>query len=151
VGNDHPRTADIVYIMRTDNEQDEHGIVGGCYDDSSLPIGGSTHGGLSPYELRNVLVAHGPAFQQGAVTTLPSGTVDVMPTLLHLMGYDIPETVDGRILTESLATSTGAPEAKVDPLTYHTEVRTGAGAYRQYLDAARVGSTVYLEHGWVEA
>jgi hypothetical protein len=67
------------------------------------------------------------------------------------MGYDIPETVDGRILTESLATSTGAPGAEADPLTYHTEVRTGAGVYRQYLDAARVGSTVYLEHGWVEA
>lgn len=151
VGNEHPRTADIVYIMRTDDERDENGIVGGCFDDSSLPIGGSTHGGLSPYELHNVLVAHGPAFQQGTVNTLPSGTVDVMPTLLHLMGYDIPETVDGRILTEALATSSGVPEAEAVPLTYHTEARTGAGIYRQHLDATRVGATVYLEHGWVEA
>ena len=149
VGNEHPRTADIVYIMRTDDDPDEHGIVGGCYDDSGLPIGGSTHGGLSPYELRNVLVAHGPAFQEGKVNSLPSGTVDIMPTLLHLMGYDIPATVDGRILSEALAEPQHTPELAVDALSYHTETKTGAGSYQQHLDATRVGSTIYLERGWV--
>jgi arylsulfatase A-like enzyme len=81
---------------------------------------------------------------------LPSGTVDVMPTLLHLMGYDIPETVDGRILTESLATSSDVIEAEAVPLTYHTEASTGAGIYRQHLGATRMDATVYLEYGWVE-
>jgi hypothetical protein len=74
-----------------------------------------------------------------------------MPTLLHLMGYAIPETVDGRILTESLAAAPDRPEAEAAPLTYYTEARTTAGVYRQHLDATRVGSTVYLEHGWVES
>ena len=69
VMNEHPRTGDIVYIVHTDDAQDAHGVVGGCYDDSRLPIGGSTHGGLSPYELHNVMVAYGPAFQQSQVTS----------------------------------------------------------------------------------
>ena len=73
-----------------------------------------------------------------------------MPTLLHLMGYDIPETVDGRILREALAASPGVPESETTPLTYHTEANTGAGVYQQHLATTRVGSTVYLEHGWVE-
>ena len=60
---EHPRAGDVLYTMRTDDASDEHGIVGGCYDDSELPLGGGTHGGLSEHELQNVCVAFGPAFQ----------------------------------------------------------------------------------------
>jgi len=76
--NDHTRAGDIVYVMRADEASDAHGIVGGCYDDSHLPVGGGTHGGLSQYELHNVCVACGPAFQQGSPSLIPSGTVDLL-------------------------------------------------------------------------
>jgi hypothetical protein len=148
--NEHPRTGDIVYIMRTDDERDQHGIAGGCYDDSGLPLGGSTHGGLSPYEIQNVLVAYGPDFQESKVNPWPSGTIDVMPTFLHLLGYPIPPQVDGRVLYEALAQSHGMPEVEVTSLTYSTEATTLAGVYRQHLETSQVGRTVYLEHGWVE-
>ncbi len=148
--NDHARTGDIVYIMRTDNDRDEYGVAGGCYDDSSLPIGGSTHGGLSPYELQNILVAYGPAFQEGKINPLPSGTVDVMPTILHLLGYEIPARVDGRVLYEALAQPTHNQHAHAESRTYSTEAATPAGLYRQHLKTTRLGTTVYLDHGWVE-
>jgi predicted AlkP superfamily pyrophosphatase or phosphodiesterase len=150
VGNEHPRTGDIVYIMRTDDDHDDHGIIGGCYDDSSLPIGGSTHGGLSPYELQNVLVAYGPAFRSGYVAPLPSSTVDVMPTLLHVLGYAIPERVDGRVLSEALRDHSIALKSEPEVLTYHTEVATSAGLYQQHIKATRVSTTIYLDRGWVE-
>ena len=150
VMNEHPRTGDIVYIMRTDDTQDAHGVVGGCYDDSRLPIGGSTHGGLSPYELHNVMVAYGPAFEEGQVNPLPSGTIDVMPTLLHLLGYAIPASVDGRVLYESLARNGHHQASTAEPLRFSTEATTPTGLYRQHVAATRVGRTVYLDQGWVD-
>jgi arylsulfatase A-like enzyme len=148
--NEHPRTGDIVYVMRNDEHQNAYGMVGNCYDDSSLPIGGSTHGGLSRYELRNVCMAYGPAFRAGYQSTLPSGTIDVMPTLLHLLGYDIPASVEGRVLYEALAQSAHTPAAAPATHTCSAEVATPAGVYRQHLSFTRVGATTYLERGWVE-
>lgn len=149
VGNDHVRSGDIVYIMRTDDEPNAHGLPGGCYDDSSLPLGGSTHGGLSPYELQNVFAATGPEFRVGHTNTLPSGTVDVMPTMLHLMGYPIPPSVDGRVLKEALAQAEDVNGAMAEPATYGVAAK-GSG-YCQYLETTRVDQTVYLERAWVEA
>jgi predicted AlkP superfamily pyrophosphatase or phosphodiesterase len=149
VGNDHARSGDIVYIMRTDDTKNEHGLRGSCYDDSSLPVGGSTHGGLSPYELQNVFAAVGPDFQSGQTDTLPSGTIDVMPTLLHLMGYPIPPSVDGRVLREALAQSEDAGEWMAEPATYG--VAAQESGYYQYLETTRVDQTVYVERGWCEA
>jgi predicted AlkP superfamily pyrophosphatase or phosphodiesterase len=149
VGNDHARSGDIVYIMRTDDTKNEHGLRGSCYDDSGLPVGGSTHGGLSPYELQNVLAAVGPDFQSGQTNTLPSGTIDVMPTLLHLMGYPIPPSVDGRVLREALASSRSAEGWLAEPAAYGVAAKEHG--YYQYLETARVDKTVYVERGWCEA
>jgi arylsulfatase A-like enzyme len=148
--NEHPRAGDIVYVMRTDEEQDAHGIVGGCYDDSSLPLGGGTHGGLSQHELRNVCMAYGPAFQAGKESMMPSGTIDVLPTVLHVLGYAIPASVEGRVLYEALAHSAPQPELPVATHTYSAEAATAVGVYRQHLTVTRVGATTYLERGWVE-
>lgn len=149
VGNDHVRSGDIVYIMRTDDECNIHGLPGSCYDDSGLPLGGSTHGGLSPYELQNVFAAFGPDFRSGHIKSLPSGTIDVMPTLLHLMDYPIPPSVDGRVLHEALSQAVDAPEVIAEPATYG--VASHHSSYCQYLETTRVDRTVYLERAWVEA
>jgi len=148
--NDHARTGDIVYVMRTDEASDVHGIIGGCYDDSHVPVGGGTHGGLSQYELHNVCVACGPAWQQGSTSLVPSGTVDLLPTLLHILDYSIPPRVEGRILYEALAQSHAVHPSSIESQTYSAETVTAAGLYRQHLTTTRVGTTVYLERGWVE-
>jgi arylsulfatase A-like enzyme len=150
VCNEHPRTGDIVYVMRTDEAADERGIIGGCYDDSNLPLGGGTHGGLSVHELRNLCVAYGPAFQSGIESQLPSGTIDLLPTILHHLGLPIPATVDGRVLHEMLAPSPAPPPSPPQTQTYTTEAKTPHGLYRQHLTLTRSGSTTYLERGWVE-
>jgi predicted AlkP superfamily pyrophosphatase or phosphodiesterase len=149
VGNDHARSGDIVYIMRTDDEQNTHGLRGSCYDDSGLPVGGSTHGGISPYELQNVFAATGPDFRAGQTNSLPSGTIDVMPTLLHLIGYPIPPSVDGRVLTEALAKPADAREVAAEPATYGVAAKEIG--YCQYLETTRVDKTVYVERGWIES
>ena len=148
--NDHARAGDIVYVMRSDEASDVHGIIGGCYDDSHVPVGGGTHGGLSQYELHNVCVACGPAFQQGSTSLVPSGTVDLLPTLLHVLDYPIPPRVEGRVLYEALVQPQGVPTSSAGSHTYSAETVTAAGLYRQHLTTTRVGRTVYLERGWVE-
>src|SRR5262249_39474690 len=148
--NDHARTGDIVYVMRSDEASDVHGIIGGCYDDSHVPVGGGTHGGLSRYELHNVCVACGPAFQQGSTSLIPSGTVDLLPTFLHILDYPIPPRVEGRILYEALTQSHGVRTSSVESHTSSAETVTAAGLYPQPVTTARFGRTVYLERGWVE-
>ncbi len=148
--NEHARTGDIVYVLRTDEERDAYGIIGGCYDDSKIALGGGTHGGLSTHEIHNVCVAYGAAFRQGHVSTLPSGTIDLMPTLLHVLDYPIPPTVEGRVLQEVLVQPRPAPVYAPESRTYSAETQTAAGLYRQHLTTTRMGSTVYLERGWTE-
>jgi predicted AlkP superfamily pyrophosphatase or phosphodiesterase len=150
VCNDHPRAGDIVYVMRSDEDRDSHGIVGGCYDDSNLPLGGGTHGGLSQHELRNLCVAYGPAFQERVESQQPSGTIDLMPTILHHLGYAIPPTVDGRILSEALAASQSSPTLAAETRTYTTAATTPNGFYQQHVTVTRVGRTTYVERGWVD-
>lgn len=150
VCNDHARTGDIVYVMRTDEETDEHGIVGGGYDDSKIPLGGGTHGGLSQHELRNVCVLYGPAFREGFENPLPSGTIDLMPTLLHLLGYPLPSPVEGRVLYETLAKPGDFPQVPAVSCTHTADATTPAGLYRQHLTTTQIGTTTYIERGWVE-
>jgi hypothetical protein len=73
-----------------------------------------------------------------------------MPTLLHLMGYDIPPRVDGRILHEALSRASTTSDLTVETRTYSAGQHTAVGLYQQHLTTTQVGSTTYLERGWVE-
>jgi arylsulfatase A-like enzyme len=99
--------------------------------------------------LQNVFAATGPDFRAGQTNSLPSGTIDVMPTLLHLIGYPIPPAVDGRVLTEALAKPADAREVAAEPATYGVAAKEIG--YCQYLEATRVDKTVYVERGWIES
>jgi len=49
-----------------------------------------------------------------------------------------------------LAQAPAVPGSAPQTQTYSTEAVTSAGLYRQHLTTTRVGTTVYLERGWVE-
>jgi arylsulfatase A-like enzyme len=59
------------------------------------------HGSFSPRDIHNTLIASGPHFKVGFTDSLPTGNVDVAPTVAELLGlhFDAP---DGRILNEAL-------------------------------------------------
>jgi arylsulfatase A-like enzyme len=48
-------------------------------------------------------VLFGPGVRPGVALAEPISHVDQMPTLLHLLGVEIPDHVQGRVLTEILA------------------------------------------------
>ncbi len=59
------------------------------------------HGSFSPRDVHNTLLARGPHFKAGFVDTLPSGNVDLAPTVAQLLGLHF-QAPDGRVLLEAL-------------------------------------------------
>ena len=78
------------------------------------------HGSFGTTDVHNTLIAHGPSFKPGTVTT-PSGNVDVAPTVAHVLGLSMPQA-DGRILDEGLVrpAATGAPTLATSTVTSTT-------------------------------
>ena len=73
--------------------------------------------------------------------------MDLLPTVLTVLGLPVPEHVQGRILMESLSgTGSGAPPEAVR----ETVTAEGVDGYRACLAISRVGDTPYLDCGWVE-
>jgi arylsulfatase A-like enzyme len=65
-----------------------------------------SHGSTSRFCIHNTLLAAGPDIRVGFRDELPSGNVDVAPTILHLLGVQPEKPFDGRILTEALLGTT---------------------------------------------
>ena len=139
---DHPRSPDIYYILRTDDENDSNGFMGTCYFDTGLPVGGGIHGGLHHKELNPLCAATGSLFGEGVAVETHSGIVDIAPTILHGLGISPPATMEGRVLHEAFADNRGTPEASVAET-----FETGTGHYEQVLRRSRVGDACYLDGG----
>ena len=109
---DSPDAPDVAFAMRWTDAKNPGGLAGEIVEDISgaryrtvarlaAPKGG--HSSLSRFDLHNTLVAAGPDFRQGFVDELPSGNVDVAPTVLHILGVKPQQPMDGRVLSEALA------------------------------------------------
>src|SRR6266567_9510115 len=102
---------------------------GACYDyDASAVIGGvngteysgsllnnsygGMHGSFSPLDVHNTLIAYGPDFREGLKDPVPTGNVDVAPTVAGILGLSLPRT-DGRPLTEALRNGPGPGDYQV--------------------------------------
>jgi arylsulfatase A-like enzyme len=59
------------------------------------------HGSFSPMDVHNTLIAAGPDFRTGFKDPLPSGNVDVAPTVARILGLSLPGA-QGRPLLEAL-------------------------------------------------
>jgi len=73
------------------------------------------HGGhgkmLSVNLIATPLLLQGPGVPQGARISEPVANIDIFPTLLHLVGHQVPEHLDGRSLVAAMYGSAG-PEAE---------------------------------------
>src|ERR1700731_3938126 len=77
--------------------------VGGMIDaDWQRAAGKGTHATLSRFDMHNTLIAAGPDFRRGYVDDLPSGNVDLAPTILRILGVQSPSSLDGRVLSEAM-------------------------------------------------
>jgi len=114
----------------------------------------SSHGSFAVTDMQNMLIAHGPRFGSGVVSSVPCGLIDVAPTVLSLFGIAPPEHWDGRVLWELYAQDQGqatpAPGREGAELVESSEVltasvRRGRFYYSQEVRLQRIGGTRYLD------
>jgi arylsulfatase A-like enzyme len=98
--------------------------------------------------MHNTLVAAGPDFRRGQTDDLPTGNVDLAPTILHILGIKAPQEMDGRILSEAMTSVDQVPVAgKTGAKTIEARKDFAAGIWRQSLRISGVGSTIYFDEG----
>ncbi len=144
---DSASAPDIVLSLRWTADKSTNGTPGLiCSDYGQYSPGQGMHGSLSPFDMHNICFAAGPDFRQGMQDNLPSGNIDVAPTVLWILGVDPPQRLSGRILEEALA---HAPDRRPSSRPYRLEATctTGGCTWRQYLTYAQVNGVLYFEEG----
>jgi len=139
------RAPDVVMAFRWDASKNQFDVPGLIDADWQRAAGKGTHASLSRFDMHNTLIAAGPDFKRGETDDLPSGNVDLAPTILQILGIKPDSKMDGRILSEAMTTAmaSGKLETKKIDATKNFE----SGTWRQSLQVSRVGSTIYLDEG----
>jgi predicted AlkP superfamily pyrophosphatase or phosphodiesterase len=135
---------DVMFTFPWSSARNAYGVPGTDLGDAASNVT-SDHGSMSPWTIRNTLVASGPDFKRGVTIAVPAGIVDVAPTICALLGLDTTG-VDGRVLREALA---GGPDEEQIPVQtrLHT-VEAAAGRYRAAVQTSEVGCRTYVDKGW---
>lgn len=136
---------DVALSLRWNSERSDGGAPGMLTSAEGVPGRGS-HGSLSRFDLHNVLIASGPDFKKGFLSELPSGNVDVPPTVLAILGVPPPAPMDGRVLAEAMVgieCDPVHPEEQTLEASRELKLRT----WRQSLRFTRIGPVIYFEEG----
>ena len=147
----HPdRSPDVLFTFPWTSERNAYGVQGTDVGNTagvtgSLAGTGSDHGSISPWTVRNTMLAWGPRFKRGVTVRAPAGNVDVAPTILALMGAST-SGLDGRVLHEAL--DGGPDEEQIAVETRAHTVEASAGAYRAVVQVSEVEGRRYVDKGW---
>lgn len=119
----HARAGDILVSANWSHGKNEDED----YEGRTTQSGVAGHGTSGPYDVHNTLIASGPDFRERAVSDVPTGNVDIAPTLLHLLGLKPAPTMTGRVISEALRS--GPPLSSVRVERIRETVKTPDGAY----------------------
>jgi len=156
---DSRNAPDVVMAFRWNENKNQFGVPGMIDADWQRAAGKGTHATLSRFDMHNTLIANGPDFRRGQTDDLPSGNVDLAPTILAIFGIAPPQPMDGRVLSEAMVKSgrrgdTDSSRGEIDNQTLKAETETieatkklSSGTWHQTLRRSRVGSTIYLDEG----
>jgi arylsulfatase A-like enzyme len=136
---------DVVMAFRWSETTNQFGVPGSIEADWQRPAGKGTHATLSRYDLHNTLIAAGPDFRRGLIDDLPSGNIDVAPTILYLLSATPAAKLDGRVLVEALENGGNAPE--VSTSTREAARTFDAAQWKQHLTISRVAGIEYFDEG----
>lgn len=141
-GNEHAPDVEMSFRWTVDKNQfDAPGMIDA---DWQRAAGKGTHATLSKFDMHNILIAAGPDFRRADTDELPTGNVDLAPTVLAILGIKSAPSMDGRILSEALA---DGKSVKSEAQTLESTKNFPTGTWSQHLQISRVGSTIYLDGG----
>jgi arylsulfatase A-like enzyme len=85
----------------------------------------------------------GPDIAEWQVTTLPTGALDLAPTVLRLLGIAADQEFDGRVIWEAMRTADGEPGSygteRIEPNASHPD------AFAPEIVLEVVGGTTYVD------
>lgn len=147
IRNDAPSAPDVMVSLRWTADKNDAGVPGMIFSDvSAFGAGQGMHCTLSRFDMHNMLIAAGPDFREGVTDHLPSGNVDLAPTILWIMGVKPPKAMDGRVLTEAL-TFAGPKIKSFEPGRVEARVQLEKAEWRQYLNFTEVNGVTYFDEG----
>ncbi len=135
---------DVVMAFRWNDAKNRFGTPGIIAADWQRKAGAGTHATLSRFDMHNTLIAAGPDFRRGAVDDLPTGNVDLAPTILEILGIKAPP-MDGRVLAEAMINHASADKSRTETLEVSHEFPHAS--WRQHLSVSHVGQTTYFDEG----
>jgi len=142
VSGNHSRSAELMFAYRWSARENEYGVPGSSASASS---NAATHGSASPYDVNSSLIAWGAGIKQGYTSSVPCGNVDVAPTVLHLLGLPIAESMQGRVLTELLADGPNPADVESIRTSQEAIYPSDDGPRRQTAYYSEVNGRRYLD------
>jgi predicted AlkP superfamily pyrophosphatase or phosphodiesterase len=107
------RSPDIIASYDFDEDAEINGMKGTEYAGALLNTSyRGMHGSFSGRDVHATLIAYGPDFRERFKDPLPSGNVDVAPTVARILGLSLPGA-DGRPLLEAMRNGPAAGEFHV--------------------------------------
>jgi predicted AlkP superfamily pyrophosphatase or phosphodiesterase len=147
------RGPDLLFTFPWSSGPNAFGVPG---SDMANVSGGATlyasdHGSMSPWNVRNTLLAWGVDFKKRTAVRAPAGNVDVAPTILALLGVDggdwdnaAAHGLDGRVLAEALEGGIDPEQVAVDTRVHTVEF----GSYRAAVQVSEVDGHRYVDKSW---
>ena len=116
------RGPDIIVSFNFDETVSVAGRPGISYASSVNRRG--DHGSFSSTDTHISMMAHGPSFKSGLYDTLPTGNVDIAPTVARILTFNM-SSIQGRVLEEALKGGPRVTEYTVLDKPYRSSKKTG--------------------------
>jgi hypothetical protein len=102
---------------------------------------------MSRHEMNNILFTGGPSFKSNLRLEVPSGNLDLAPTILRILGISGGGDMHGRVLEESLEGGPSGHDMDWASEVHNAEHNLGGNVYRQRIKISTVGATSYVDEG----
>jgi len=135
----HRRSGDVLVSANWTAEANEAGYAG-----TTGQSGVAGHGATSPHDIHGVLITAGPDFRRHATSDVPTGNVDLAPTLLRLLGLPVPAAMTGRVIAEAFVNGPALSSLRVERSS--ETVRSADGGYTLTAHFSATARHRYLDH-----